>query len=61
MHQVGLAESDPAVEEQRIERWRVGRGDAPRGSEGEIVGLADDEMLEGEARIESGRCRRPAD
>ena len=56
VHQVGLAEADAAIEEQRVERHRSAVGHAPRRGMGELVRLADDEILEGEARIE----RRPA-
>ena len=55
MHQVGLAEPDAAIKEQRVERAEPdgrdgGLGDAPGGGMGELVRLADDEMIEGEAR-----------
>ena len=57
MHQMGLAEADPAIKEQRVERHAVDRrdaglGDAAGGGVGQLVGLADDKILEGEARIE---------
>ena len=52
VHQMGLAEPDPAVQEQRVERRRGGFGDAARGGMGELVRLADHEIVEGEARIE---------
>ena len=56
---MGLAETDPAIEEQRVEGdGLVGRGaglgDAPSGGVGQLIRLADDEVLEGEARIERG-------
>ena len=54
VHQVGLAEPDAAVEEQRVERRRGELGDALGGGERELVGLADDEVLEGAARVERG-------
>ena len=62
MHQMGLAEPDPAIEEQRVERHRAhragaGLGDPPRRGMGELVGLADDEILEGEARVEARQLR----
>ena len=53
MHQMGLAEPDAAIEEQRVEAAPAARlGDALRRGMGELVRLADDEILEGEARIE---------
>ena len=52
MHQMGLAEADAAIEEQRVEGHGARLGDALGGGMGELVGLADDEILEGEARIE---------
>ena len=52
MHQMGLAEPDPAIEEQRVEGHGARLGDALRCGMGELVRLADDEILEGEARIE---------
>ena len=60
VHQVSLAEADPAVQEQRIERYIVHRrharlGNPARGGVGQLVRLADDEILEGEARIERRR------
>ncbi len=57
VHQMGFAKADPAIEEKRVERHgMVGRGtslgDAPGGGMRQFVGLADDEVLEREARIE---------
>ena len=57
MHQMGLAEPDPAIKEKRVERHHANRagagfGDPPGRGMGELVGLADDEVLEGEARVE---------
>ena len=57
VHQMGLAEADAAIEEKRVERHRLfradaGFGDPPGGGMGQFVGLADDEILEGEARVE---------
>ena len=54
MHQVGLAEADAAIEEQRIEWHGRGIRDPVGRRIGELVGLADDEILEGEPRIEHG-------
>ena len=52
VHQVGLAEPDAAIEEQRVERHAVGlRHPQGRGVR-QLVRLADHEILEGEARIE---------
>jgi len=52
VHQVGLAEADAAIEEQRVEGDRATFGDPTGGGMGELVGLADHEAVEGEARIE---------
>ena len=53
VHQMCLAEADAAVEEQRVEALRGGPlGNPPRAGIGEFVGLADDEALEGEPRLE---------
>ena len=64
VHEVGLAEPDAAIEEKRVEGRRLSFGDAPRRGIGELVGLADDEAVEGAARIERradllgvGECR----
>ena len=52
MHEMSLAEPDPAIEKQGIERYRVGLGHAPCRRIGQLVRLADDEILEGEAQVE---------
>ena len=52
VHQMGLAEPDPAIEEERVVGRRRRLGDPPRRRVGELVGLADDEIAEHEARIE---------
>jgi hypothetical protein len=59
MHQMRLAEADAAIEEQRVER-RAAAGrrrfrDAAGRGVGELVRLADDKILEGEARVERRR------
>ena len=53
VHQVGLAQADAAIQEQRIEAG-AGRtfGHAARAGVGKLVRLADDETFEREARIE---------
>ena len=53
VHQVGLAETDAAVDEQRVVGARRGFGDGPAGGVGELVGRADDEGVEGVARVEA--------
>ena len=60
MHQMGLAEADAAIEEERVERHGMNRagaglGDPPGGRMRQLVGLADDEVLEGETRVERRR------
>ena len=57
MHQMRLAETDAAVEKQRIERHRTLQptlrlGHTPRCGMRQLIRLADDEILEGKARIE---------
>ena len=52
MHQVGLAQTDAAIKEQRVKRHRAAFGHSPRGGMGQFVRLAHDEGVEGEARIE---------
>ena len=52
VHEMGLAQSHAAVQEQRVEQHRRGLGDAVGGGVGEFVGLADDEILEREAAIQ---------
>ena len=53
VHQVGLAQADAAIEEQRVEA-RAGRAfrHAAGAGMGEFVRLADDEGVEGEARLQ---------
>ena len=55
VHQVRLAEPGLAVEEQRVERHRAALRDAARGIVGDLVGLTDDEAVEGVARVERDR------
>ena len=56
VHQVGLAEADAAVEEERVEGDGAAFDDAFRHPAGsgvrELVGLADDEIVEGAAAVE---------
>jgi hypothetical protein len=54
MHEVGFAEPDAAIEEERVERHRIAFSHPPRGGIGELIRFADHEILEGEARVE--RC-----
>ena len=44
MHEMGLAEPHPAIEKQRIKGHLVGFRHAAGGGEGQLVGLADDEI-----------------
>ena len=61
VHQVGLAEAHAAVEEERVVGAGGGLGDRARGGVGELVGGADDEGVEGEARIQDEtRATRPS-
>src|SRR5881296_1794357 len=59
LHQMRLAESRRAVDEQRVVRLPGRFRDGVRGGCGELVRLADDERLEGVAFVErGGRDRR---
>ena len=53
LHQVRLAEPHPAVEVQRVVRLAGRVGDGARGGVSELVARADDEVLEGVARVEA--------
>ena len=53
VQQVGLAEPDAAVEEERVVAVRGALGDGPRGGVRELVGAADDEGVEGVLRVEA--------
>src|SRR3546814_13956128 len=55
MHQMGLAQAHAAIEEQRIVGHGRALGDAQRRRAGPFVGLAGDEAVEGEPRIERRR------
>ena len=52
MHQVGLAKAHGPIKEQRIEWHAAGFGDAPGGGVGQLVRLADHEVLEGEPSVQ---------
>ena len=66
VQQVGLAAPGAAMDEQRVERDLLGRGERAGRIEGDLVRLADDEIAEHVARLErdgikavvSGRRRR---
>ena len=60
MHEVGLAQPDSAVDEQRVVGPRRRLGYRPTGGVGELVGRADDEGVERVARIQPGRADRRA-
>ena len=62
VQQVRLAESDPAVDEERVVGLGRQLGDRLAGGLGELVGRADDEGVEGVARVEAldRSRRRPA-
>ena len=53
VQQVGLAEPDRTVEEERVVAVRGALGDGARGGVGELVRAADDEGVEGVLRVES--------
>ena len=55
VHQVGLAHAHAAVEEERIVGLGGALGDGQRGGAGKLVAVADDEGVEGVARVELRR------
>ena len=62
VHQMGLAETDPAVKKERVEGHRMNRvgtslGDTSRRGVSQFVRLADDEILEGKALVKSSEVR----
>ena len=56
-----LAEPGRAADEQRVVGERRHLGDRERGAVGEPVGVADDELVEREARVEGDVGRRPGE
>ena len=56
LHQVGLAHADAAVEEERVVGFRRTFGDRLAGGVGELIAAADDECVEGVARIQLRRA-----
>ena len=56
LHQVGLAEPGGAVDEERVVGLAGRLGGRVRGGGGELVGLADDEGVEGVALVERLRA-----
>ena len=54
VHEVGLAQADPAVDEERIVGLRRGLTHAVAGGMGKLVVRADDERLEGVPKVYSG-------
>ena len=60
VHEVGLAEADAAVDEQRVIGAAGIVGDLQGGGLGEVVALALDESVEGEVRIERAPTTRPS-
>ena len=61
VHQVRLAETDAAVDEQRVVGSRRCFGDRATGRVRELIRGSDDEGVEGVARIESRGSGRAAD
>ena len=61
VHQVGLAEADPAVQEERVVGVAGSLGDRQAGGVGEPVGRPDDEVGERVARVEVRRAALAAD
>ncbi len=56
LHQMGLAHSDAAIEEERIVCLAGSRGDGESGGMGELVSAANDEAAEGVTRVELRRA-----
>ena len=61
VHQVGLAEADAAVQEERVVGVAGALGDRQARGVGEAVGRPDDEVGERVARVEVGRAALAAD
>ncbi len=61
VHQVGLAEADAAVQEERVVGVARSLGDGQAGGVGQAVGRPDDEVREGVARVDEGRPALAAD
>ena len=61
VHQVGLAEAHPAVQEERVVGVARALGDRQAGGVGQPVGRPDDEVGEGVARVEVGRAALATD
>ena len=59
VHEVGLAEAHPAVDEERVVGLARDLGHRAGGGVGELVGVADHEGLEGVLGVEAGRCGVP--
>ena len=47
MHQMGLAQADPTIEKQRVERDRAALGDPARGGMGQFIRLAHHKTVKG--------------
>jgi hypothetical protein len=56
VHQVRLAQTDAAIQEQRVEGHRPAFGHPARGGMGQLVRLAHHEAVEGEARSSGARA-----
>ena len=52
VHQVRLAQTHAAIQEQRVEGHRAAFGDATGGGMGQLVRFADDEVVKGKAGIQ---------
>src|SRR5437899_5439203 len=55
VHEMGLAEAHPSVEEERVVGVAGALGDRQARRVSEAIGRADDEVREGVARVEVGR------
>ena len=56
VHQMGFAEPHATVDEQRVVRARRRLGDGPRRSVRKLIRRANDEAIEGVARVEASRA-----
>ncbi|MNZ99281.1 hypothetical protein D3C78_1186000 [compost metagenome] len=58
MHQMGLAQADAAVDEQRVVQMPGRAGDMHRGRSGHAVGRTFDQGVERQGRIQTGAEHR---
>ena len=54
MHKMGFAQTNTAIEKQRVKRNRPTLGDPAGGGMGQFIGLADDKAVKGKSGIKRG-------